>query len=409
MTIPVPVVTLKQYWLKTWQTITPAALQSGGTNPFTVTPGATLLAAWVGYDNGRIQPPIDSIGKYVIPTGVSPAYAYDGAHLVLSAALMPNAVGGPHTTIPQVITANTGGQDGEVGLWILELTNMPPNAVVRYCNATLVVSSTQSWSFTSDGSPQVGDLAIALTTYENNVQLASAGLTDPPSGWTSMLVDQDASFMMPTEGCYQIVGTAGAVTAAWANSDTTTTEHFVVMLVLGPAATAMVMTASPQNASTSAGFFADFSCTVTGATGTPHYQWTVNGANVGTDSPTLSYQAGPGETLSTVNVVVTDDLGSIQPVIPAKLRVFKTIRKPKRRAETPNYDNSGMGWFQSSHFGAGLFDPSVIRQPSSSTGGVLKRFDGSAFGNKPVKYWSGSGWAIKPMKRWDGTQWVTCT
>lgn len=368
MTMPVPVVTLKQYWLKNWQTVTPAALQSGGTNPFTVTPGSTLLAVWVGYDNGRILPPIDSIGKYTIPVGTSPAYAYDGAHLVLSAALMPNAVGGTHTTIPQVITANTGGQDGEVGLWIFEITNMPANAVVRYCNASLVVSSSQSWSFASDSSPQVGDLAIAITTYENSVQLASAGLTDPPTGWTSILVDQDASTMMPTEGCMQIVGTAGAVTANWANSDTTTTEHFSIMLVLAPAATSLVMSTQPQSTTTSAGMFADFSCVVTGATGTPHYQWTVNGVNVGSDSANLSYQAASSESQSLVNVTVTDDLGSIQAVAPAKLRVYKSRSRPLRRAETANYDNSGVDLLPATYLGASQFDPSIIKPASGSTG-----------------------------------------
>lgn len=222
----VPVVTLKQYWLKSWQTgTTPASLQSGS-NPMTVTAGSTLVAVWAGWDNAQIAAPVDGSGTFTTPANGA---QFNGGNITLAIAYQANASGGSHSiTAPNIAIGNSG----EIGVWIYEVTNMPATAVVRNCAGTHVVSASQSWSQSSDSSPQIGDLAFALTTYENSSGQTSAGLTDPPSGWTSRGVNQDATNFIPTQISSLIVSGAGAQTAAWSNADSHTTEHLSVMLTM---------------------------------------------------------------------------------------------------------------------------------------------------------------------------------
>jgi hypothetical protein len=221
-----PTVTLKQYWLKPWQTgTTPASLQTGA-NPMTVAAGSTLIAVWAGWDSAQIAAPAISAGSFTTPTNGA---QFNGANITTAIAYQQNAAGGSvTTTAPNVAVGNSG----EVGVWIYEVANMPAVAVVRNCAGAHAVSSSQSWSQSSDSSPQVGDLAFAVTTYENSAGQVSAGLTDPPSGWTSQGVNQDATNFVPTEICSKIVSGAGTQTASWSNSDPNTTEHLSVMLTM---------------------------------------------------------------------------------------------------------------------------------------------------------------------------------
>lgn len=221
-----PVVTLKQYWLKNWQTGTTAATLQSGSNPMTVAAGSTLIAVWAGWDSSQIAAPVISAGSFTTPTNGA---QFNGANITLGIAYQQNATGGSvTTTAPNVAIGNSG----EIGVWIYEVANMPATAVVRNCAGTHVVSSSQSWSQSSDASPVVGDLAFAVTTYENSAGSVSAGLTDPPSGWTSRGVNQDATNFIPTEICSKIVSGAGTQTASWSNTDANTTEHLSVMLTL---------------------------------------------------------------------------------------------------------------------------------------------------------------------------------
>lgn len=221
-----PVITLKQYWLKNWQTGTTAATLQVGSNPMTVTAGSTLIAVWSGWEGGAIAAPVISSGSFTTPTNGA---QFDGVHLNLAIAYQANAAGGSVTTTAPNVAA---GNSGEVAVWIYEVTNMPATAVVRNCAGAHVSSSVQSWSQSSDSSPQVGDLVFAATMYENSVTLTNAGLTDPPSGWTSQGVNQDATNFVPTEICSRVVSSAGVQTASWSNADTHTTDHFTVMLTM---------------------------------------------------------------------------------------------------------------------------------------------------------------------------------
>jgi len=84
----------------------------------------------------------------------------------------------------------------------------------------------------------------------------------------------------------------------------------------------MSFTSVPQPTVAKVKGFAAFTCSVTGATGTAHYQWAVNGFPVGEDNPVLFYKPGLNETLSTVTVTVTDNLGAIYST-PVSLRVLR--------------------------------------------------------------------------------------
>lgn len=237
----VPVITLKQYWLKPWQTGTTAATLQSGSNPMTVAAGSTLIAVWAGWDSAQIAAPVISAGSFTTPTNGA---QFNGSNITTAIAYQANAAGGSvTTTAPNVAVGNSG----EVGLWIYEVKNMPATAVVRNCAGAHVVSASQSWSQSSDASPQIGDLVFGVTSYENSVGSVNAGLTDPPSGWTSQGVNQDATNFVPTEICSKLVTSAGVQTASWSNTDAATTEHLSVMLALVPAAGAAASFSASAN------------------------------------------------------------------------------------------------------------------------------------------------------------------
>jgi hypothetical protein len=47
-----------------------------------------------------------------------------------------------------------------------------------------------------------------------------------------------------------------------------------------------------------------------------------------------------------------------------------------------------------------------IPAEESYPGGVLKRWDGSAWVPATLKVWNGSAWVAKPLHRWDGSAWL---
>jgi len=48
----------------------------------------------------------------------------------------------------------------------------------------------------------------------------------------------------------------------------------------------------------------------------------------------------------------------------------------------------------------------ITKQTPTYTGGVLKRWNGSAWVKSLLKAYISGSWQTKPLKRWTGTEWL---
>lgn len=231
-----PAVTLKQYWLKNWQTGTPASLQTGS-NPMTVTAGSTLIAVVVGYDGTRQIPIVtDSAGTFAVPSdsGSTSALIHSSTFETVYIAAQVNATGGSHTITCPTIVDGTGGTNGEIGLWIYEVTNMRSTLSVRDVGLAHNLNSTLSWSVTTDTTPVANDIIFGVGVEENSAATVNANMSNPPSGWTALNVNNDGTNFLPTTIFYKIVSSGGAQSASISTTDTNKTEDFSILLALSP-------------------------------------------------------------------------------------------------------------------------------------------------------------------------------
>jgi hypothetical protein len=75
--------------------------------------------------------------------------------------------------------------------------------------------------------------------------------------------------------------------------------------------TPLIFLSQPQSKTVDEYGLATFSCEVTGGVAPYSYQYKKNGANVGTDSSTLSFAAAATDNAASITVVVTDSAGTV--------------------------------------------------------------------------------------------------
>jgi hypothetical protein len=233
---PTPVVTLKQVWKKPWQTGTPASLTSGS-NPMTVAAGSTLVAFTMGFDSTRQVPLItDGSGTFSTPTdgGATPSLIHTGTFITVGISTQVNASGGSHTITVPTINDGAGGTNGELGVWICEVTNMRATQLVRDCSISDHLNTSLSWTNVTDSSPVINDIVFGMSCEENSAATVNANMSNPPTGWTAIAVDNDATLFVPTTIYYKIVSGAGVQTASISTTDPNKTEDVNVMLTLSP-------------------------------------------------------------------------------------------------------------------------------------------------------------------------------
>jgi hypothetical protein len=205
-------------------------------------------------------------------------------------------------------------------------------------------------------STQTNDLLILLhqTGQTGNVPSYGGAMSVVASNTAG---GSDSSLSVGKGVVNSIAAQSGSV--SWAVA---TNYDAVALLLKGSAGP--VISAPPQSQVVNAGGFANFSVSATG-TGSLHYQWQVNGSNVGTDSAMLVYQPARSERLSIVTVTVTDDVGSTISQA-ANLQVLRAAAQKTRRRQTQSYDNGGTDWFHAELLAAGAFnfDPSLFVLPS---------------------------------------------
>lgn len=232
-----PTVTVLQYWLKSYLDSTHASpqLQSGYSNPCTVTAGTTLVAVSAGWDASRQIPLItDDVGTFTTPsdTGGTSCISHPN-QMTVGMSTQANAAGGAHTISVPTINDGTNGQNGELGIWVIQLTNMPSTLTVHDVFVAHRTSASNNWTATSDASPVIGDVVVVVGTMENSSPIGASGVSTP-SGYTQIALNDDGTFFIPTEIAWKQVTTSGVQTATWTATDPTKTEDFALMLILAP-------------------------------------------------------------------------------------------------------------------------------------------------------------------------------
>lgn len=231
-----PTMTLKTVWRKAWQTGTPAAVTSGSAT-FTPTAGCTLVAVTIGYDSTRQIPlPTATTGTFTTPSdGTASSLIRTSSFITVGISTMANASAVSNTFSVPTINDGTGGTNGELGVWLYELNNVRATQLVRDCNTLDHVNTTLSWSNTSrTTTPLVSDVVIGVSCEENSAATVNAGMSNPPSGWNALAVDQDGSTFIPTTIYWKIATGSGTQSASVSTTDPNKTEDINVMLTLVP-------------------------------------------------------------------------------------------------------------------------------------------------------------------------------
>lgn len=253
----VPVVTLKQDWLKNYVTTTQAALRSGQgyANPMTIAAGSAIVALWAGWDATR-QIPIPTIntgGPLASFTDAgSTASVLHPNQMTQAMAGVANVAGGSYTvTPPDILDPDSTGIQGEVEVWMLEITNLGTSFTVVDVNAAHRNNTSSSWSISTDGTPQVGDLVLIIGTMENNNAVVSSGVAGPGT-FTQIYLNDDGTNFIPTQLAYKVLTAGGTVTVTWTATDPGKTEDFGMVVVLRPAQAASPITAGVTESGTAA-------------------------------------------------------------------------------------------------------------------------------------------------------------
>jgi hypothetical protein len=175
--------------------------------------------------------------------------------------------------------------------------------------------TTTSTVSTGTNTTQADELVIVCIAVNSND--TTINITDPPSGYTSIGVNQDGNATIGYEAAYKIITATGTQTATW-TFDSTTSDGDAAVIATYKSATGgpPVITSTPVSQANTAGNTVTFNVSATG-TGTLHYQWKTRPTfgdtytNVGTDSS--SYTTGTlvnGDNYKHVKCTVSDDNGS---------------------------------------------------------------------------------------------------
>ena len=162
----------------------------------------------------------------------------------------------------------------------------------------------------------VGDLVVDC------VALEATGSLTPTAGQTSELDAGDVAGIRFGASQKQAVGTT--TTMSWTGG----TASFSALVALPyRSAAGPSISSQPSSQTARQGFTATFTIAATGS-GTLHYQWTLNGVNVGTDSDTyVTDYVQPSDDGAVVRCTVTDDNGNVV----SDAATLSVVRAPSRR------------------------------------------------------------------------------
>jgi len=185
-------------------------------------------------------------------------------------------------------------------------------AAVNAINVISAAGTNTSGSTTAMTAPSANSTVDGGMVLRFGSTVQSVGVTNPGSHTAIGTATNGTNSTDPTISCcYRTQTSAGATgTADFVSSAGSGNRSWVAYtVVIAPAAP--TINTQPASIAQYAGLTATFNISATASAGALHYQWKVNGSNVGTDS--ASYTTGtltPSNNQDSVTCVVTDSNGS---------------------------------------------------------------------------------------------------
>lgn len=176
----------------------------------------TCSVVGVGGTSQAFALPSDTAGTW--GTGALPSKL-----LPAGIAFLNNAAAGTHAL---TFALASGATMSSYHFTICEWSGLPANAVLDTSNAASATTAQQlSTSITPS---QTSDLVLAAIVVGGDPGVTNLGITDPPTGFTSLQVGNNDATDIGFEHCYQIAGTA-SLSPSWSWTDATTTTSTAVI------------------------------------------------------------------------------------------------------------------------------------------------------------------------------------
>lgn len=160
---------------------------------------------------GAALTPTDNAGTLTAAVDQSPVYVQVpavGAQIFYELNVAP----GTHTITPPGL----GGSDGDGTFYVLQVRGLSPTASLAAVGQSHQVGTAlQSATVHLSSNALVGDFVVAVGGEDDDVGTANAQVTNPPSGWQSINVNDDGNLNVPSEACYRSVSSTGNQSVTW--------------------------------------------------------------------------------------------------------------------------------------------------------------------------------------------------
>ena len=166
---------------------------------------------WVSSGPGAA--PSDSHGQLSAAVNQAPTYAHPPVVAQIYYELQAPA--GTHVITPP----DLGGGDGDGTLYVVQVRGLGTLVAVGDDHAEGTALPSVSTSLSSGA--RSGDFVVAIGGEDDAVAPTKASVSDPPAGWTSIGVQDDAPVNVPSEACYRMASSPGNQAVTWSWADTT--------------------------------------------------------------------------------------------------------------------------------------------------------------------------------------------
>lgn len=206
--------------------------------------GDMVVATWAGWTTGSVIPQWagstsgwTTLVNQETGGGNGPqVYAGSSPHTHAAMIYRAGLSAGTYTFTPPALV-NGAGDDGTYYVTVIRgaSTTSPIRAGTLNDNR-----KTGSGGFASGntiamaGNCNNGDLLLAMTMEENTAASVGAGITNPPSGWTSEGVNQDATNNVPSQLSSRVANSAGTFSTSWTWTDPNTDQTSAIIVAIHP-------------------------------------------------------------------------------------------------------------------------------------------------------------------------------
>jgi len=241
-----------------------------------------------------------------------------------------------------VVVTYTGASDNYISGKIQEYASGTFSGVDTACVNTATGTSAAPAVTMATATAQASEIVIAAAAADTGS--GSIGYTDATTGYTAIFTEQNGS--AHANGASSYKEETGVVTesASWTTGASVNWMAAIVGYKLS--ATGPTINTQPASTTKNSGDTATFNISATTSGGTLHYQWKVNGSNVGTDSNSYTTGTlGNSNQWDAITCVVTDDNGSTTSSTAVLTIAFAAAGTgPRRRNIIGAHPVGSLGW-----------------------------------------------------------------